>query len=212
MKITKNILLIGFFGFLLYNSIYIENLKKQQTTKERKDFNPATYTQKLFNKNRSRLFYEAIDFSGLLRQLKGNREAVFKKYGHSNGISNSYYFLIKAGGTIDSTSGDLGYAVIDLSGMKNAQVHLKNSVIFGNAIINATDWVNVNDFSSMMDFDNISNALNKLIVKNIKSVLASKSNIGKKITFVGAMKFEKNEHVNLSDLPEITPIEVKILQ
>ncbi len=46
MKKTKNLLLIGFFGFLLYNSVYIKNLKSQQASKEQKDFNPVKYAQK----------------------------------------------------------------------------------------------------------------------------------------------------------------------
>jgi len=212
MKITKIILFIGFCGFLVYNSVYIENLKKRQSAQDKKDFNPVAYAQKLYNKNKNRLFNQAIFYSSLLNKLKRNRKAVFNQYSHSNGISNSYYFLIKSKGTIDSTSDSLGYAVINLTRLKHTQIHLKNSAIFGNAVINATHWVSVNDFSNMMDYDNISNALNKLVAKNIKSSLTSPKNIGKKITFIGVLKIDKNQTIDLSDSPEITPVEVKIVE
>lgn len=212
MKKTKIILLIGFFGFLLYNSIYIESLKNRQTSEKQKDFNPVVYVQELFKKNRSRLFSQAIAYSSLLDDLKRNRETAYDRYGHNDGISNSYYFLIKSQGTIDSVSDSKGYAVISLSEMKHAHIHLKNSAIFGNVIIKATHWVSVNDFSNMMDYDNISNALNKLVIENIKPHLTTKKNIGEEITFVGALELDKNEQVNLDDPPEVTPVEVKIGQ
>ena len=212
MKIIKIILFIGFCGFLLYNSIYIESLKKRQAAQEKKDFNPVAYAQKLYKKNKNNLLKQAIAYSSLLNKLKMNRKSVFNRYGHNEGISDSFYFLIKSKGTIETTSDSLGYIVINLSGMKHAKIHLKNSAIFGNAVIDATHWVSVNDFSNMMDYDNISNALNKLVAKNIKSSLTSKTNIGKTITFTGALKIDKNQKIDVSDPPEITPIEVNIVK
>ncbi len=89
--------------------------------------------------------------------------------------------------------------------MKRALIHLKNSAIYGNIIINSTHWVTVNDFSNMMDYDNISNALNRLIAKNIKSNLAIQNEYWKKNNLYWCYENRKNEPANL-DLPPKLPL------
>jgi len=210
MRIIKICIAAGFLGFLLYQSVYFESLKQKNNALKQNEFNPVAYAQHLFQKNKTELFTNAIPYNVLMKDLQKNKQDNFKKYGHNEGISSSWYFLVKSTGIIDSTVD--GYATVSLSKNHGMRVHLTNSGIFGNAIIDATQLASVDDFPSIMDFNNISNEINKIVEKNTIPLLKSKSNIGKKITFVGALQLQDDEAVPTRKTLEMTPVAIHFVQ
>lgn len=197
---SKNIIIatisICCLGLVLYNSFYFRSLSEFKEEQQIKIFSPEKYAENFWSNLLSSNFERAINASELISLLKNDmQEAV--KHSSTLGVSSSHSYLIKGEGKISSIT-DEGF-IVSLSGDK--KIEIATDFIFGNAIRDASGMIDVSDFPNTMAFNNISQKINDLAVKNTIEPFSAKIEIDVNIYFIGAAEISE-------DNPKLDPLRI----
>ncbi len=198
--------------FLVYHSIYFENLEDIKQQRQRETFNAAEYARDFWDNQLFSVLDKAVDAKELIELFNTNMNEAIRKYGKTPGVSRIYSYLIRGNGKI-LTIGEDFLQVSIREPKTNPDIKITTGFyIPGNAVRNASGLIDVSEFSDTMKFNEISGEINKIIVKEvIRPFLDKKPKVGKTIRLFGATQvaqdaFEAKEY----QLVEVVPIRLEL--
>ena len=198
--------------FLVYHSIYFENLEDIKQQRQRETFNAAEYARDFWDNQLFSVLDKAVDAKELIELFNTNMNEAIRKYGKTPGVSRIYSYLIRGNGKI-LTIGEDFLQVSIREPKTNPDIKITTGFyIPGNAVRNASGLIDVSEFSDTMKFNEISGEINKIIVKEvIRPFLDKKPQEGRTIRLFGATQvaqdaFEAKEY----QLVEVVPIRLEL--
>lgn len=186
-KVCKYTVAAAIIAFLVYHSIYFENLKDIKEQRRRGTFNAAEYARDFWDNQLFSVLDKAIDVKELIELFNTNMNQAIKRYGKAPGVSRTYAYLIKGNGKILTIAEDF-LEVSIREPQTNPDIKITSGFyIPGNAVRDASGLIDVSEFSDTMKFNEISGEINKILVKEvIRPFLEKKPKVGKTIRFFGA--------------------------
>jgi predicted lipoprotein len=186
-KVCKYAIAAVIITFLVYHSIYFENLEDVKKQRQREAFNAAQYARDFWDNQLFSVLDKAVDAKELIELFNTNMNEAVRRYGKAPGVSRNYAYLIRGNGKIFKITEDF----LEVSIRKpqtNPDIKIASgSYIPGNAVRDASGLIDVSEFSDTMKFNEISGEINKILVKEvIRPFLETKPKVGKTIRFFGA--------------------------
>ena len=211
-KVCKYVIAAAIIAFLVYHSIYFENLEDVKQQRRREAFNAAEYARDFWDNQLFSVLDEAVDVKELIELFGTDMDEAIKKYGKAPGVSRIYAYLIKGEGKILLIAEDF----LEV-GIREPQTNpdikiLTGSFISGNAVRDASGLVDVSDFSDTMKFNEISSEINKIVVKEvIRPFMNIKPRVGNTISFFGATQVSQ-EAIEAEEfqLVDVIPIRLEL--
>lgn len=142
----------------------------------------------------------------LLAAIQADPAAAKKKYSHSVGFSDTYFYFLSGTGRVVSVSDD-EIALAITPGSTNAEVTLLAGLIFGDAIRDGTGLLNPSAYPNSQDFNDISAALDHLVETRVLPGLHQQAKMGAEISFAGCAEVD-DEANDLKPL-KVIPIQTK---
>jgi predicted lipoprotein len=174
-------------AFLVYHSIYFENLEDVKKQRQRETFNAAQYARDFWENQLFSVLDKAVDVKELIELFNTNMNEAVRRHGKAPGVSRSYAYLIKGHGKILTIAEDfLEVSIRDPQTNPDIKI-ISGFYIPGNAVRDASGLIDVSEFSDTMKFNEISGEINKIVAKEvIRPFLDKKPKVGKTIRFFGA--------------------------
>jgi len=210
--VGKYILIVAVFAFLMYRGIYFENLQNVRQQRQREAFNAAEYARDFWDNQLPGVLDKAVETEELIKLFNTDMAQSIERYGKAPGVSRVYAYLLKGEGTI-LAAGENGLEVSVEEPNTNPDVLIETgSYIPGNAVRDASGLIDVSKFSDTMKFNEISGAINKIVVKDvIKPFLGKGPSTGRTVKFYGATQVAQDaaEEKGL-ELIKIIPIRLQL--
>jgi predicted lipoprotein len=211
-KVCKYLVAAAIITFLVYHSIYFENLDDVKQQRQRETFNAAEYARDFWDNQLFSVFDQAVDAEEIIKLFNNNMDEAVRKYGKAPGVSRVYAYLIKGNGKILKIANDFFHVSIG-GPQTNPNIKITSGFyIPGNAVRDASGLIDVSEFTDTMKFNEISGEINKIVVKEvIRPFLDKKPQVGNTIRFFGATQvaqdaFEAKEF----QLIEVVPIRLEL--
>ncbi len=198
-------LIIGIIlaAIVVYNSVYFMPLDEKMASETEVEFDAEAYVDDIWGASLLPTFNEAAEITKLTKLLKENSKTAFETEANALGIGNIGYFKVQGSGTVVQVNeNDLILKIGD------ELFELEMEFVFGNAVRDASRLIRINDYDQTSDINNISQAINAKIRKEVIPTFRSTIKKGDAIAFNGAMELNQ-AHLDL-DQPEIIPVSVKI--
>ena len=211
-KVCKYAIAAVVIAFLVYHSIFFENLKNIKEQQRREAFNAAEYARYFWDNQLFSVWDKAVDVKELIELFNTNMNEAIKRYGKAPGVSRIYAYLIRGNGEILAIGEDfLEVSIRELRTKSNIKI-LTGFYIPGNAVRDASGLVDVSDFSDTMKFNEISSEINNIVVKEvIRPFLDKKPQVGNTIRFFGATQVSQDAtEANEFQLFEVVPIKLEL--
>jgi predicted lipoprotein len=186
-RICKYAVAAAIIAFLVYHSIYFENLEDVKEQQQRETFNAAEYARDFWDNQLFSVLDKAVDVKELIDLFNTNMNEAIRRYGKAPGVSRIYAYLIRGNGTILTIAGDF-LEVSIREPQTNPDIKIMSGFyIPGNAVRDASGLIDVSEFTDTMKFNEISGEINKIVVKEvIRPFLDKKPKVGETIGFFGA--------------------------
>jgi predicted lipoprotein len=224
-KFCKYTVAVVIIGFLLYHSLYFENLQKVKEQQRKQAFNAAEYARDFWDNQLPAVLDSAVDAGELIELFNTDMAGAVKEYGKAPGVSRVYAYLLKGRGRIVA-AGEEGLKVSVREPQANPDVFIATGLyIPGNAVRDASGLIDVSEFSNTMKFNEISGEINKIVVKEvIRPFLDKNPAAGMTVGFSGASQVAQDatqEHLfgqwlsdttdaRESQLLRVVPIRLKL--
>ncbi len=181
---------IGVFALILilgYFSIDIKNLEEVRDQQSRQKFNASEYARDFWDNRLSTVLDQVIDAGELIKMFNVNMPEAIRRYGKTPGVSRVYAYLLKGEGRIIN----VGVDFLDVSLSEpwlNSDIRISTgNYVSGNALRDASGLVDVSQFTDTMKFNEISNEINKIVVKEVITPYLEKNpQKGQSVIFIGA--------------------------
>ena len=186
-KVCKYAAAAAIIAFLVYHSIYFENLEDIKEQRLRGTFNAAEYARDFWDNQLFSVLDKAVNVKELIELFNTNMNEAIRRYGKAPGVSRTYAYLIQGNGKILTITEDF-LEVSIREPQTNPDIKISSGFyIPGNAVRDGSGLIDVSEFSDTMKFNEISGEINKIVVKEvIRPFLEKKPKVGKTIRFFGA--------------------------
>ncbi len=186
-KVCKYAVAAAIIAFLVYHSIYFENLEDIKEQRRSGTFNAAEYARDFWDNQLFSVLDKAVDAKELIELFNTNMNEAIRRYGKAPGVSRTYAYLIRGNGKILTIAEDF-LEVSIREPQTNPDIKITSGFyIPGNAVRDASGLIDVSEFSDTMKFNEISGEINKILVKEvIKPFRKKEPKVGKTIKFFGA--------------------------
>lgn len=203
-KTLLYIILFICFGLLAYNSVYFRKLSEMKKSTD-KQFDAGEFAKKLWGGELQTSINSAIELPLLLKSISENPEAAFEQNTKALAIGNYRYTMVKLKGAITRINENeilVSIALPHVDSLLN--VAITTEFVYGNAVRDASGLLDVRDFNNASDLNNIAEALNELVRKNIVPSLRTTAKENSMVELVGAVQLNR-EHV-AKEMLEIIPL------
>ena len=209
-KVCKYAIAAAIIVFLSYHSIYFENLEDMKQQKQREAFNAAQYARDFWDNRLFSVLDQAVYIQELIELLNTNMNEAIRRYGRAPGVSRIYAYLIKGEGKILTITEDfLQVSIREPETNPDVKISI-GFYIPGNAVRDASGLVDVSNFTDTMKFNEISNEINKIVVKEvIRPFLGKKPQVGINIQFFGAIQVSQ-EAVEAKEFQLVNVIPIRL--
>ncbi len=149
----------------------------------------------------------AVDATTLLAELRKDKAAASKRYGHYSVLNSPPAFLVKGSGRVVSvdTVSLISTIGVALGSSAKPDVRLQiGPIISGTDVRDALPFINFNQFVNQVQFGEVAIALNSKVRETALARLNPAKLKGKHVTFIGA--FTDTSTANVL----ITPITLKV--
>src|SRR5215469_16091172 len=127
---------------------------------------------------------KAVDTKTLLTALQSDPAAAKRKFSHSVGLSESYFYFLSGSGRVVAISDDgISLAITDKS--TNAELLLQTGLVFGDVIRDGTGLLDPSAYPNSQDFNDISAALDHIVETRVLPDLKREAKVGMMISFAG---------------------------
>ncbi|GHV75290.1 lipoprotein [Spirochaetia bacterium] len=156
-----------------------------------KQFDPDEFVEDIWGTKAIPLFEEnAVDIIKVKTALAANFDSACQQYGVRSNDKSSWVFTVYGSGTVKEINRESrnGYAVL-AAGSPDDPVTLSiqiGPVYKGVALRDSLQFIQFNDYENQIVFNNISNALNRKVDRDIVGVSGIDGALGKEIAFTGA--------------------------
>ena len=195
--------------FILYSFFYasvIRTVEEDELIK--KGFDAKAYVENIWkSKIIPTISEEAEDITFILDELFKNKEVTEEKYGGRSG-TGSYSFMVKGKAEITSlnTASRVGTLSIKLEKKYDSEIFITlGPVIKKDSIRDAVKFIKFNDFVNQLDFADVSRIIKVRVLNEIIGPLNLKEITGKRISFEGAITFDRKDKIY------ITPTNIEYL-
>jgi predicted lipoprotein len=217
-KVCKYAIVAAIIAFLMYHSIYFENLENIKEQQRRETFNAAEYARDFWDNQLFNVLGKAVDVKELIELFNTNMNEAIRRYGKAPGVSRIYAYLIRGNGKILTIAEDFLEVSIREPQTNPDIMIMSGFYIPGNAVRDASGLIDVSEFSDTMKFNEIGGEINKIVVKEvIRPFLNKKPQVGKTMRFFGATQVSQDateENLfgqlvsNTTEVKEFRPVEV----
>lgn len=192
-KFCKYTVAVVIIAFLLYHSLFFENLQKVKERQRRQAFNAAEYARDFWDNQLSAVLDSAVDAGELIELFNMDMAGAVKKYGKTPGVSRVYAYLLTGRGRIIA-AGEEGLKVSVREPQANPDVFIATGLyIPRSAVRDASGLIDVSEFSNTMKFNEISGEINKIVVKEvIRPFLNNNPVAGMTVRFSGATQVARD--------------------
>lgn len=176
-----------------------------------KAFDAGEFAKKLWEGELQTAINKAIEIPLLLKSISENPEAAFEQNTHALAIGNYRYAMVKLNGNITKIKENeimVSIALPHADSLLN--VAITTEFVYGNAVRDASGLLDLRDFNNAADLNNIAEALNALVRKNIVPSLKKTAKENSMMELVGAVQLNR-EHV-AKEMLEIIPLKILSIQ
>lgn len=176
-------------------------LKTVTAEKVAATFNPTQFAETFWTHQLSTQFDQAVKADVLVPAIQADAAAAKKKFAHSVGLSDGYFYFVSGTGRVVAvTEDEVSLAVT--AGSTNPEISLQTGLLFGNTIRDGTGLLNVNDYPDSQNFNDISAALNHIVETRVLPKLREQAKTGATMSFVGCAEVD-DEATDLKPLKVI---------
>jgi predicted lipoprotein len=190
--------------FPLFNVV---TLKTATAEKAAATFNATQFAEMFWTNQLPTALEKTVTAEILLPAIQSDAAAAKKKFSHSLGLSEGYFYFLRGDGKIISVSDDEIILAVTKNST-NAEIALQTGLLFGNALRDGTGLLNGNDFPNSQDFNDVSAALNHIVETRVLPKLREQAKVGAKISFVGCAEVD-DESSDLKPL-KVIPIQTEL--
>jgi len=189
--------------FPLFHVVPLQAVKAEKAAGR---FNATQFAETFWAKQLVPALDKTVKADVLLAEIQADPAAAKKKYSHSVGFSDTYFYFLSGTGRVVSVSDDeISLAITP--GSTNAEVTLLAGLIFGDAVRDGTGLLNPSAYPNSQDFNDISAALDHLVETRVLPRLHQQAKIGAQISFAGCAEVD-DEAMDLKPL-KVIPIQTK---
>ena len=164
----------------------------------KKGFDPVSYVEEIwYSKIIPTISNDSEEITFMLDELFSNKELAEEKYGHRSG-TGSYSFMVNGKAEIIGLNKESRVGTIELKLSKDydAKIFITiGPVIKKDSIRDAVKFIKFNDFVNQLDFAGVSRIIKTRVMNEIIGPLNLNNIIGKKISFEGAITFDRNDKI-----------------
>ncbi len=182
----------------LFPLFHVVPLKTAVAEKQAETFNATKFAETFWTNQLIASLDKAVKADVLLPAIKADPVTAKRKYAHSVGLSDGYFFFISGIGHVVAVSDD-EITLTVTEGGTNADISLQTGLVFGNALRDATGLLNASDYPNSQDFNDISAALNHIAETQVLPKLREQAKVGAKISFAGCAEVD-DESADLKPL------------
>ncbi|GGF33059.1 DUF2291 domain-containing protein [Echinicola rosea] len=208
-KWIKNGIIGGLLLLALGSSISIKKLDQVRANASEDAFDAVAYAEDFWEEELIPDLEDAVEVNYLTHLLRNRPADAFEQHSEALGIGNIRFFMIQGAGEIRQVGED-DLTVLVETDSSSQVVKIETEYIFGNAVRDASGKVDLTKFEQTMDFNNVSAAINQLVRKKVLPPLKANAEVGKRVTFVGAVEMNR-EQVDLSEIALI-PVHVSFME
>jgi predicted lipoprotein len=167
-----------------------------------KQFDPDEFVEEIWNTRAIPLFEAtAVDILKVKAALAADFDSACQQYGVRSNDKSSWVFIVFGSGTVMEINRESrnGFAVIN-SGTPDDPTDLSiqiGPVYKGVALRDSLQFIQFNDYENQIVFNNISNALNRKVDRDVIGVSGIDDATGKEIKFTGAFMQQNAEESNI---------------
>jgi len=180
------VILIVTFWFPLF---HVVSLKTATAEKTAVTFNATEFAETFWTNQLMAALPKTVKADVLVAAIQADPAAARKKFAHSVGLSDSYFYFVSGSGQVVAVTDD-GISMALTAGSTNVDVILETGLVFGNAVRDGTGLLNASDYANSQDFNDLSAALNHIVESRVLPKLKSEGKSGAKITFAGCVEVD----------------------
>ncbi len=209
-KFSLYFILFLCFGLLAYNSVYFKKLSEMKKATENQ-LDAGVYAKNLWEGELQTSINSAIELPLLLKSINENADAAFEQNTHALAIGNYRYAMVKLKGKIMAVNENEVLVSVALPHADSLlTVAITTEFVYGNAVRDASGLLDAKDFNNASDLNNIAEALNELVRKNIVPEIRKTTKQNNKLEIIGAVQLNR-EHV-AKEMFEIIPLKILSIQ
>lgn len=201
---VKYIIWVLAIALTIFLSLDIQKLDEFKMAHTSEAFDVEHYADDIWENDIPVVSREAPDIARVAEMWERNPRDAYETYGRKLGISNTWYFMAKGTGIIESVEEEFILVRVD----SLPEVELATGFIFGNEVRDGTGVVDIDEFVNMTDFNNVSIALNNRVKREVVPELVSSAAPGKGVEFAGAFAIVENQ-IRISPI-RMVPLQIKI--
>ena len=209
-KFSLYFILFLCFGLLAYNSVYFKKLSEMKKATDNQ-LDAGVYAKKLWEGELQTSINSAIELPLLLKSIHENADAAFEQNTHALAIGNYRYAMVKLKGKIMAVNENEALVSVALPHADSLlTVAITTEFVYGNAVRDASGLLDAKDFNNASDLNNIAEALNELVRKNIVPEIRKTAKQNNTIEIIGAVQLNR-EYV-AKEMLEIIPLKILSIQ
>ena len=209
-KFSLYFILFLCFGLLAYNSVYFKKLSEMKKATDNQ-LDAGVYAKNLWEGELQTSINSAIELPLLLKSINENADTAFEQNTHALAIGNYRYAMVKLKGKIIAVNENEVLVSVALPHADSLlTVAITTEFVYGNAVRDASGLLDAKDFNNASDLNNIAEALNELVRKNIVPEIRKTTKQNNKLEIIGAVQLNR-EHV-AKEMFEIIPLKILSIQ
>ncbi len=198
------------FALLAYNSVYFKKLSEMKKATD-KQFDAGEFAKNLWEGEMQTSINNGIELPLLLKSISENAEVAFDQRTHALAIGNYRYAMVKVKGEIMAVNENEVLVSVTLPHADSLlTVAITTEFVYGNAVRDASGLLDARDFNNASDLNNIAEALNELVRKNIVPEIRKTAKQNNTVEIIGAVQLNR-EHV-AKEMLEIIPLKILSIQ
>jgi predicted lipoprotein len=190
----------------LFPLFHVVRLNAAKAEKMATVFNATDFAETFWTNKLLPSVNKAVNAGTLIAAIQSDPGAAKKKFSHSVGLSESYFYFMAGTGRVVAVSDEAILLAITDKGT-NAEVALQTGLIFGDALREGTGLLDASAYPNSQDFNDISAALNHIVETRVLPELREKASMGAAVSFVGCAEVD-DEFGDLKPL-KVVPIQTK---
>jgi len=191
----------------LFPPVHFHSLKKQQAEVASATFNPTNFAAAFWSGRLLPARDRAADVEKVVATIRTNPTKVREQFGHTVGLSSSYFLFVRGVGHVVSADADSIGLSLPAAGT-NVEVTVPLGFVFGNAVRDGCGLLDASGFPNAQQFNDISAALDRIVETQVLPEFQKLATLGKTIQFAGCVEVT-DEDQDLKPL-KLVPISVAV--
>ncbi|MDR0712575.1 MAG: DUF2291 domain-containing protein [Prevotellaceae bacterium] len=203
-KIIGLALTLTAVGFVLYHSVYFENLTERRQKEMMKNFDPQQLVDYFWTNEKDSILAKCIDLDLFHELLGGSYALLVEQHGRKASVGDNACFLVCGAAKVEQVS-EKNIAFV----YGGARYAMPCKLIFSNTARDALGYFKIENFENSMDYNTVSAELNRRIVQEIIGDKCKSLAAGAVVEFTGAIDVS-SDRLPLKEA-EIIPLKFEVV-